>query len=79
MSRDPYALPWALARATQTVKIGQRAILAPGYGPGIPGYRGGGGSKSGNYDVIDDLLAFETLQSKHMPTFDALLKTALWT
>ena len=79
MSRDPYALPWALARATRIVKIGQRPILAPGYGPGIPGYRGGGVSKSGNYDVIDDLLAFEALQSKHMPPFDALLKTALWT
>ena len=79
MPHAPKATPHVVARVTQAVKIGQRPILAPGYGPGIPGYRGGGASKSGNYDVIDDLLAFEALQSKHMPPSDALLKTALWT
>ena len=36
-------------------------------------------TKGVNYDIIDDLLAFEALQSTHMPPFDALLKTALWT
>ena len=79
MPHAPKALPRALARATRTVKIDQRPIFAPGYGPGIPGYRGGGVSKGVNYDVIDDLLAFEALQSTHMPPFDALLKTVLWT